>query len=235
MPTRTRLAGDRDARADAWFTALSPLWYHVTCLLSNIHAPLNKLPDYLRNEVFKDRSKRCHFLISIYKPVSCTLSALQAHSILVHEMVHAPDEEIRRGRCQTPPGLNIYSATVRKHKYWPADPICMLVLLIGFVMWPRAIVRRQAIILGVDNYEQAGIVRDSICKQAKVNNSWMLSVEGYTYKDQLSHKTGTNKHYHLIKNKIEIHGFNTQNTCICCMSGNGQERELSFNAMHIQI
>lgn len=55
----------------------------------------------------------------------------------------------------------------------------MLVLLIGFVMWPRAIVRRQAIILGVDNYEQAGIVRDSICKQAKVNNSWMLSVEGY--------------------------------------------------------
>lgn len=115
-----------DARAHTWFTALSPLWYNATCLLSNIHAPLNKLPDYLRNEVFKDRSFRCHFLISIHKPVSCTLSALHAAGALnvVHEMVHAPDEEIRWGRCQTPPGLNIYSATVRKHKYWPPDGIC---------------------------------------------------------------------------------------------------------------
>lgn len=49
---------------------------------SRIDATLNKLPDYLRNEVFKGRPFRCHFLISIYKPVSCTLSALRAHSML---------------------------------------------------------------------------------------------------------------------------------------------------------
>lgn len=88
-----------------------------------------------------------------------------------HEIVHAPDEEIRRGRCQTPPGLNIYSATVENiNTGGPTE-------YVSAVNWIRHVApgdcsqtatdHRRA----VDNHDQSCIVRCVNCKQTKISTS----------------------------------------------------------------